>query len=93
MPRNGTERLPRYHWQRLRRVVLDRDGWRCRVCGRAGILECDHRVPLVRGGTNSLDNLQSLCKSCHIAKTRKENESPEKKKIRDKFKTFVEELT
>ena len=60
-------------WRRLRRVALDRDGWRCQSCGRAGRLEADHVVPLERGGAPwSLDNLQVLCRGCHIAKTRAE---------------------
>ena len=37
-------------WRALRLFVFNRDGWRCRVCGRAGRLECDHVVPLHRGG-------------------------------------------
>ncbi len=39
--------------------------------------ETDHRVPMSRGGA-PLDwqNLQALCKSCHSAKTRRENLDP-----------------
>ena len=59
-------------WQRLRKLVLARDGWRCRSCGRPGALEVDHRVPLRRGGTDHPDNLQALCRSCHIEKSRRE---------------------
>ena len=29
---------------------LDRDGWACVKCGKAGRLECDHRIPLEDGG-------------------------------------------
>jgi 5-methylcytosine-specific restriction endonuclease McrA len=32
-------------------------------------LECDHIVPLHRGGSNDPGNLQSLCKECHAIKT------------------------
>ena len=61
-------------WQRVRRAVFDRDGWRCRSCGLPGALECDHIVPLDRGGDPwGMDNLQSLCRGCHIAKTAAEN--------------------
>ena len=66
--RTGTAR-----WQRLRRRVFKRDKYRCRACGRAGRLECDHVRPVWKGGALwAMANLQSLCRGCHIAKTRKE---------------------
>lgn len=67
-------RIPRRQWRALRRRVFERDGFRCRACGRAGRLECDHVVPLDQGGA-ALDpaNLQTLCRGCHIGKTRREN--------------------
>ena len=67
-------------WAAVRREVLDRDGWRCTSCGRAGRLEVDHREPLGEGGAPyDLSNLQTLCRSCHVAKTRLERrgEDPE----------------
>ena len=61
-------------WARVRRAVFDRDGWRCCECGLAGRLECEHIIPMGRGGAPfALDNLQTLCRGCHVAKTRKEN--------------------
>ena len=42
-------------WARIRREVLDRDGWRCQTCGKPGRLEVDHILPLHLGGTNDLD--------------------------------------
>ncbi len=63
-------------------MVLDRDNWRCQDCGRAGILEVDHRVPISQGGDEwDASNLQSLCRGCHIRKTRRERgtvEHPER---------------
>jgi len=54
------ERLNRRRWSLERRRVLDRDGWRCRQCGRAGKLEVDHRIPLEDGGAPyDPQNLQS----------------------------------
>ena len=73
MSRNHV-RLHARQWARVRRAVLDRDAWRCRSCGRAGRMEVDHVVPLRCGG-DPFDpaNLQSLCRRCHIEKTRAEN--------------------
>lgn len=61
-------------WKAARRAVLDAAGWRCAECGRAGRLEVDHKLR-IRDGGPELDrrNLQPLCRSCHIAKTRAEN--------------------
>lgn len=64
-------------WQRLRRQVFRRDGHRCASCGNAGRLECDHVRPLERGGEIwDMGNLQTLCRACHIRKTRSENLRP-----------------
>ena len=66
--------LDRRRWRVFRRAVLDRDGWRCQKCGRAGRLEVDHLVPLQWGGAPfDLANGQSLCIFDHIQKTRAEN--------------------
>jgi hypothetical protein len=52
---------------RVRREVLTRDRYRCRVpgCGRTRCLEVHHVVPRWRGGTNRTDNLMTLCGACH----------------------------
>ena len=61
-------------WRAVRRAVFDRDGWRCVMCGKAGRLECDHILPLQLGGDPwDMENLQTLCRSCHIRKTAGEN--------------------
>ena len=63
-------------WAAVRRAVFERDGYRCVMCGGAGRLECDHITPLQREpGLNpyDLNGLQTLCRSCHVAKTAKEN--------------------
>ena len=54
-------------WRRLRRRILDRDGYRCTACGAASRLEVDHIVPVAAGGeAYDPDNLRTLCRSCHI---------------------------
>ena len=72
-----SQRVQGRRWERVRRAVLDRDGWRCRACGRRGRLEVDHVEPLHRGGDPwDPSNLQALCRGCHVAKTRAENVRP-----------------
>lgn len=63
-------------WARVRRQVFKRDGYRCRTCGRAGRLECDHVVPLhVDPDQDPYDpgGCQTLCRGCHRRKTGSEN--------------------
>lgn len=54
-------------WRRRRNVVLARDG-RCLRCGTREHLTIDHVRPLSQGGTNRIDNLQTLCKWCNWTK-------------------------
>lgn len=49
----------------LRRLVLARDGYRCRWCGSPYELEIDHMHPYSRGGSNHPSNLQVLCGPCN----------------------------
>ena len=37
--------------------------------GKMGAFELDHKVPLARGGSNAVANLQVLCLPCHDGKT------------------------
>ena len=81
-------------WQWTRRAVFQRDSHRCRSCGRAGRLECDHIVPLDRGGDAwDLDNLQSLCRGCHIAKTGRERPVRPVPEAVQAWRRLVDELT
>ena len=80
--------LDRRRWARVRRAVFRRDRYRCRKCGKAGRLECDHLVPLRAGGDPwDMANLESLCRTCHIAKTAAENRRPDPE--RDRWREFV----
>ena len=63
------------HWRDLRLAALARDGYRCAVCSRivsGREAQVDHVVPRLDGGTDTLDNLQTLCVAHHGAKTRQE---------------------
>lgn len=46
----------------VRRTVLERDAYRCQECGGWADLSIDHVVPEAKGGTDDLDNLQTLCR-------------------------------
>ncbi|MFE9455970.1 HNH endonuclease [Streptomyces californicus] len=49
--------------------MLARDRFQCRACGGRTDLEIDHIVPVSRGGSWDPDNLWTLCRPCHRAKT------------------------
>ena len=51
-----------------RKRILLRGNGRCMKCGSKKNLEIDHVVPLARGGSNRLENLQLLCQSCNRMK-------------------------
>ena len=83
-------RINRRAWSKVRLRVLDRDGWRCALCGHPGRLEVDHKRPLHVDPTQDpydMAGLQALCRRCHIAKTRRENTRPDA--ARDAWRAFV----
>lgn len=55
---------------RWRKLVLQRDGWRCRKCGEPAT-EADHIISraVAPDLVNDPDNGQALCARCHQAKT------------------------
>jgi 5-methylcytosine-specific restriction endonuclease McrA len=48
--------------------------WRCNRCNAllASSYQVDHIVPLHKGGSNDVANLQALCEECHADKTARE---------------------
>ena len=70
--------IDRRLWARSRRAAFDRDGWRCRKCGRPGRLEAHHVRALEHGGAPyDLDNLSTRCRSCHIDAHRRKRSAAE----------------
>ena len=64
-----------YRWQyqksnrldeNIRKAVILRDGCKCRECGKSNtVLEVHHIKPKRLGGSNTIDNLITLCSKCH----------------------------
>jgi hypothetical protein len=63
------QRLPWQEWAAIRESIFKRDDFTCGYCGKqGGDLECDHVVPLSRGGTNDRANLITACYDCNRSK-------------------------
>jgi ribosomal protein L40E len=54
--------------KKLKRQVFDRDNSICVACGATQALTIDHIVPERHGGTDELENLQTLCRRCNSKK-------------------------
>lgn len=52
-------------------LLIERDGHECKICKAQMHLTVDHVMPLSRGGSDDLKNLQLLCKSCNSQKSNK----------------------
>lgn len=56
----------------IKEAIFKRDGYKCVVCGRGkedGVeIHADHKIPLDKGGTNTIDNGQTLCSEHNFLK-------------------------
>ena len=52
-------------YQELCRQVLQRDGWRCQVCGSSANLQVHHILLRSQSGDDIVENLITLCSECH----------------------------
>lgn len=50
-------------------AFCDAIGNRCMCCNRSVKLTVDHVIPLSRGGTNGIENVQALCGRCNSRKS------------------------
>ena len=48
--------------------LCKRQNYRCLCCGKKEPLHADHVIPVAKGGTGDIGNLQGLCKSCNSKK-------------------------
>jgi hypothetical protein len=71
----STHKTKREISMRLRFIVMKRDNFRCKTCGRSPatdssvILHVDHIKPYSKGGETIQENLQTLCSKCNIGKS------------------------
>lgn len=66
--RKGAEGSYTYEqWSEL----LDKYNYACVGCLSKENITVDHKLPLSRGGTNNIDNLQPLCMQCNLKKHNK----------------------
>lgn len=64
-----SDRPPASQWMLVRNVVFERDNYTCSYCGEhGGRLECDHIIPVSRGGGHGLENLTTACFACNRSK-------------------------
>lgn len=54
--------------RKLAKQVFERDAYRCQHCGDYHDLTRDQVVPLIAGGATTIENLQTLCRSCNSRK-------------------------
>jgi 5-methylcytosine-specific restriction endonuclease McrA len=58
-------RLDPASYRDLHRQVLERDGWRCQVCGSMQRLQVHHLKLRSQSGGDEEQNLITLCEECH----------------------------
>jgi hypothetical protein len=55
--------------ERVRISVWRRDEGKCVQCGSNELLEYDHIIPVSKGGSNTVRNIQLLCETCNRKKS------------------------
>ena len=67
----GTKGYRGCDWRMIRIKVLERDSHKCTDCGTTKRLDIHHKKPYRISKDNSLKNLITLCRSCHIKEERR----------------------
>ena len=97
---SDTPRTATNDWKWRRREAIIRDDYACQECGAQGgrkgdtQLHVHHIKPVAEGGSDDLENLETLCSSCHRS-THAENQGSnaghfEQKYFEDEFLAALE---
>lgn len=63
---DSTTQTNKKPFRNVRMHVLERDGYRCQICGRTGVKLSLHHIRFrSKNGRNDLDNLITACDDCH----------------------------
>jgi 5-methylcytosine-specific restriction endonuclease McrA len=57
--------MDRKSYDQLRKQVLQRDGWKCQVCGSRQNLHVHHQQLRSQQGDDENSNLITQCAACH----------------------------
>lgn len=72
-PQQSVKRKRTHIPRGLRKEVFKRDNYTCKECGakksEGATLHIDHIIPISKGGTDELSNLQTLCADCNLNKS------------------------
>ena len=59
-------------WASVRQSAFDKYGYVCFYCGTTeGPFECDHVIPVCRGGSSRIENVVVACRACNRSKSSK----------------------
>jgi len=64
----ASRKLEKFHTDEEWNALLAKHGGRCVICGSTKRIERDHIIPLSKGGTDDIGNIQPLCKTCNCRK-------------------------
>jgi 5-methylcytosine-specific restriction endonuclease McrA len=70
-PKRPRLRLDPEPYDQLRKQVLQRDSWRCQLCGSRRNLQIHHKQLRSQQGSDNDSNLITLCAVCHEAQHRR----------------------
>lgn len=59
---------PKTKTETRKEKIFSRFDFKCVICGSTKELTQDHIIPISKGGTDRLDNLQCMCKRCNQVK-------------------------
>jgi 5-methylcytosine-specific restriction endonuclease McrA len=63
--KNPPIRLDSLSYRTLHKQILERDAWRCQMCGSMQQLQVHHQKFRSQSGNDVEQNLITLCASCH----------------------------